>query len=264
MLKLINVEKSFHQGTPNEMQLYKDLNVSIEEGEFVTIIGSNGSGKSTFLNLIAGTLPVDQGQIRFENEDISKKAEFMRSRKIARVYQDPLKGTAPSLTILENMSMAANKGRPFNLSKGVQGKSAERFKALLNRLNLNLEEKLYSKVSTLSGGQRQALSLLMATMVEPKLLLLDEHTAALDPKTSELIISLTTDLVKEKHLTTIMVTHNLKQAIEVGDRLLMFHKGKIIFDIKGTEKSKLTVSDLIDKFNSLHLSDALDDELIFN
>lgn len=264
MLKLIHLDKGFYQGTANAMQLYKDLNISVEPGDFITIIGSNGSGKSTLLNLIAGTLKADQGQIEFAGHDISTQTENIRSRQIARVYQDPLKGTAPSLTILENMSMAANKGRPFNLTKGVQTKSIPQFKALLSRLNLNMEEKLFNKVGSLSGGQRQALSLLMATMVEPKLLLLDEHTAALDPKTSELIIDLTKDLVQEKQLTTIMVTHNLKQAIEVGNRLLMFHKGQIILDIKGPEKSKLTVNDLIDKFNKLQLTDALDDELIFN
>ena len=264
MLRLANIEKSFYQGTPNETTLYKDFSVKVEEGEFVTVIGSNGSGKSTFLNIIAGSLNADKGSVEFLGKDISGLPEHKRSRDIARVYQDPLKGTAPSLTILENLSMAANKGKPFNLSKGVNPKTVENFKSLLARLNLNLEEKLFNKVGTLSGGQRQALSLLMATLVQPKLLLLDEHTAALDPKTSERIIGLTQDLVEEKQLTAIMVTHNLKQAIEVGNRLMMFHKGQIIFDIKGDEKKRLSVADLIDKFNKLNLSEELDDELIFN
>lgn len=264
MLRLSNINKSFYQGTPNETNLYNDLNVSVSEGEFITVIGSNGSGKSTFLNIIAGNLGIDQGTIEFMGKNISDQPEHRRSQQIARVYQDPLKGTAPSLTILENLAMAKNKGKPFNLSRGVNLSDTDSFKNILARLNLNLEEKLNAKVATLSGGQRQALSLLMATLVQPKLLLLDEHTAALDPKTSELIINLTQDLVKEKNLTTIMVTHNLKQAIEVGNRLMMFHKGKVILDIKGTDKQKLTVSDLIDKFNKLNLSDELDDELIFN
>lgn len=262
MLALKNIHKVFHAGTPHETTLYEDLSIQVKPGEFITVIGSNGSGKSTFLNLIAGSIDADGGSIEFLGQDISKRPEHRRSVDIARVYQDPLKGTAPSLSILENLSMAANKGRPFNLSAGVNPKETQTFKALLSRLNLNLEEKLNTKVGSLSGGQRQALSLLMATLVEPKLLLLDEHTAALDPKTSELIIDLTTALVSEKKLTTIMVTHNLKQAIEVGDRLMMFHKGKVILDIQGEAKKRLSVQELIAQFNQLHLSDELDDALM--
>ena len=262
MLLVKNIYKTFNPGTSNEMNLYQNLSISVKAGEFVTVIGSNGSGKSSFLNMIAGSIHADGGQIEFLGQDISLKKEHQRSTKIARVYQDPLKGTAPSLTILENLSMAANKGKPFNLKKGVNLKQINDFKLLLSRLNLNLEDKLETKVGLLSGGQRQALSLLMATIVEPQLLLLDEHTAALDPKTSELIINLTEALVHEKKLTTIMVTHNLKQAIEVGDRLIMFHKGKIILDIDGEDKKNLTVSELINTFNTLHINNDLSDALL--
>lgn len=264
MLKLKNIQKVFLQGTPNEMVLYEDLNLQIEQGEFISVIGSNGSGKSTFLNLVAGTLKPEKGQIEFDEKVITHQEEYLRSKKIARVYQDPLKGTAPSLSILENLSMAINKGQAFNLSKGINLKALDRFKTELASLNLNLEDKLHTLVGSLSGGQRQALSLLMATLVQPKLLLLDEHTAALDPKTSERILELTQSVVHEKNLTTIMVTHNLKHAIEYGNRLMMFHKGKVIFDIKGEEKKKLTVSTLIEKFNQSSISDELDDELVFN
>ena len=262
MLSLRNIYKTFNTGTSNEMSLYQNLSISVKKGDFITIIGSNGSGKSSLLNMIAGSLNADEGSIEFLGKDISLTKEHQRSTTISRVYQDPLKGTAPSLTILENLSMAANKGKPFNLKKGVNPKQIDEFKKILSRLNLNLEDKLESKVGLLSGGQRQALSLLMATIVEPQLLLLDEHTAALDPKTSELIINLTESLVEEKQLTTIMVTHNLKQAIEVGNRLIMFHKGKIILDIDGEEKKNLTVSELINYFNKLHISNDLSDALL--
>lgn len=264
MLFIKNIYKSFNGGTSNEIRLYQNLSISVKEGEFVTVIGSNGSGKSTFLNMISGSIQADEGSIEFLGQDLSNTKEHKRSRMIARVFQDPLKGTAPSLSILENLSMASNKGNPFNLRKGVNLKKVSEFKQTLSRLNLNLEEKIHTKVGSLSGGQRQALSLLMATIVEPKLLLLDEHTAALDPKTSEIIIDLTQSIVSEKKLTTIMVTHNLKQAIDVGDRLIMFHKGKIILDVKGEEKKNLSVNDLIHKFNQLHITYDLNDSLVFN
>ena len=262
MLRLSNIEKRFYIGTPHENQLYQDLNIHIQDGEFITVIGSNGSGKSTFFNIIAGTLQPDQGSILFKGQDIAHLPEHLRSRHIARVYQDPLKGTAPSLTILENLSMAYNKGKKFNLSRGVDQSLLEHFKHELKSLNLGLEDKLNNRVGTLSGGQRQALSLLMATMVQPELLLLDEHTAALDPKTSELIIDLTKRLVSEKEITTVMVTHNLKQALDVGNRLIMFHKGQIVLDLRGEEKRKLSVMDLIAKFNELNLMHELNDSLI--
>ena len=245
MLKLEHVKKTFNKGSANEVILYRDLNVEIHDGEFVTIIGSNGSGKSTFFNVISGNIRQDAGSVSFNGKDVSRLPEHKRSQFIGRVFQDPQKGTSPSLTILQNMAMAYHKGKSFGLTKGV-------------------ESKLHVSVGSLSGGQRQALSLLMATLITPQLLLLDEHTAALDPKTSDLIIQLTKKIVEEKKMTTIMITHNLKHAITYGDRLLMFHKGEIIMDIPKEEKKQLTVEKLIEKFNSLNMLDALDDELAFS
>ena len=264
MLKVEHVKKTFNKGSSNEVVLFKDLNVEIEDGEFVTIVGSNGSGKSTFFNIISGNILQDSGHIRFHDQDVSKVPEHKRSQFIGRVFQDPQKGTAPSLTILENMAMAYNKGKRFGLKKGVDRSYMPSFKQELAKMQLGLEDKTDVQVGSLSGGQRQALSLLMATCIRPDLLLLDEHTAALDPKTSDLIIHLTDQIVKEKKITTIMITHNLKHAITYGDRLLMFHKGQIILDIKGKEKDELTVEKLIEKFNSLNMMDALSDELAFS
>lgn len=264
ILKLENIHKTFNQGLANEVVLFEGLNVEIEKGEFVTIIGSNGSGKSTFFNIVSGSIIQDKGKIEFNGKDISRLPEHKRSQFVGRVFQDPMKGTAPSLSILENMSMAFNKGKSYNLTKGVDKSLTGRFQEELAGMELNLENKLDIKVGSLSGGQRQSLSLLMATMIKPDLLLLDEHTAALDPKTSDLIINLTDKIVKEKEITTIMITHNLKHAISYGNRLLMFHKGKIIFDIKGEEKQNLTVEKLIDKFNHLNVLDDIGDGLAFN
>ena len=256
MLKLEHVTKTFNRGSANEVVLYTDLNVEIQEGEFVTIIGSNGSGKSTFFNVVSGNILQDSGKVFFRDKDVSKIPEHKRSQFIGRVFQDPQKGTAPSLTITQNLAMAYNKGKHFGLTSGVDKELIPLFKEELTKMDV--------LVGALSGGQRQALSLLMATIVRPDLLLLDEHTAALDPKTSDLIISLTKRLIEEKKMTTIMITHNLKHAITYGDRLLMFHKGQIIMDIGKEEKKTLTVEKLIEKFNSLNMLDALDDELAFS
>lgn len=264
MLNIEHIKKTFNKGSANEVILFKDLNVEIKEGEFVTIIGSNGSGKSTFFNILSGNILQDEGKVRFNDKDISRVPEHKRSQFIGRVFQDPQKGTAPSLTILENMAMAYNKGKPFNLKKGVDKNLIPLFQQELVNMQLGLEDKLHVKVGALSGGQRQALSLLMATLIRPDILLLDEHTAALDPKTSDLIIQLTNKLVEEKQMTSIMITHNLKHAITYGNRLLMFHKGEIIMDIGSEEKKTLTVEKLIEKFNSLNMLDALDDELAFS
>lgn len=264
MLKIEHVKKTFNKGSANEVILYKDLNVEIQDGEFVTIIGSNGSGKSTFFNVISGNILQDSGKVLFNDKDISNLAEHKRSQFIGRVFQDPQKGTAPSLTITQNLAMAYNKGKPFGLSKGVDKALIPVFKEELSNMELGLDNKMNVLVGALSGGQRQALSLLMATLITPDLLLLDEHTAALDPKTSDLIINLTDRIVKEKQMTTIMITHNLKHAITYGNRLLMFHKGEIIMDIGKEEKKTLTVEKLIEKFNSLNMMDALDDELAFS
>lgn len=264
MLKIEHVKKTFNKGSANEVVLFTDLNVEVREGEFVTIIGSNGSGKSTFFNIISGNIFQDSGKLTFKDKDISKLPEHKRSQFIGRVFQDPQKGTAPSLTILENMAMAYNKGKSYGLTKGVDRSLIPLFKEELTKMQLGLEDKMMVKVGALSGGQRQALSLLMATLIRPDILLLDEHTAALDPKTSDLIIQLTDKLVKEKQMTSVMITHNLKHAITYGDRLLMFHKGQVIMDIDAEEKKTLTVERLIEKFNSLNMLDALDDELAFS
>lgn len=264
MLNIEHIKKTFNKNSANEVVLFTDLNVEIQEGEFVTIIGSNGSGKSTFFNIISGNISQDSGIITFKGKDISKLPEHKRSQFIGRVFQDPQKGTAPSLTILENMAMAYNKGKPYGIRKGVDKSLTPFFKEELENMQLGLEDKMLVKVGALSGGQRQALSLLMATLIRPDILLLDEHTAALDPKTSDLIIQLTDKIVKEKQMTSIMITHNLKHAITYGDRLLMFHKGQVIMDIKKEEKKTLTVEKLIEKFNSLNMMDALDDELAFS
>ncbi len=263
MIDLKSVYKSFNVNTVNEIELYHDLNLHINEGEFVTIIGSNGSGKSTLFNILCGNVAPDKGDIFFDEDKITALAEHKRLKRFARVYQDPLKGTSPSLTILENISIADNKGHPFNLTKGVNKKKINQYKDLLRSLDLNLEDKLNVSVSALSGGQRQALSLLMATMNDPELLLLDEHTAALDPKTSELIIQLTNRIVSERRMTTLMVTHNLKHAIDYGNRLLMFHKGQVITDIDADEKKQLSVQKLIERFNTLNVTDDLSDTMVF-
>lgn len=262
MIKLSHIQKTFNPDTINQIELYSDLNLHIKEGEFITVIGSNGSGKSTLFNLICGNVIQDSGIISLNETDISQQQEHLRNKQFSRVYQDPSKGVAPSLTILENLSMAHNKGKPYNLTKAVDKKDVSYFKELLQTLDLGLEDKLNVAVSTLSGGQRQALTLLMATMNNPKLLLLDEHTAALDPKTSELIIQLTDKIVHQKKITTLMITHNLKHALTYGDRLIMLHKGIIVLDISGEEKSKLTVQELIEQFNRLKLTDSLSDEML--
>ncbi|MDR1794479.1 MAG: ATP-binding cassette domain-containing protein [Erysipelotrichaceae bacterium] len=264
MIELRQVSKTFNRNTPNALTLFSDLNLKIEEGEFVTLIGSNGSGKTTLFNLICGTLYPDSGTIYFDDSEITHMAEHLRNRSFARVFQDPLKGASPSLTILENLSMANRKGKPFDLGRAVRREDISHFRSLLSFLELDLQDKLDTPVSALSGGQRQALSLLMATLVTPKLLLLDEHTAALDPKTSDRIIELTSKIVKDKGITAIMITHNLKQAIECGDRLLMLHKGEIVLDLKGKEKAALSVSSLIERFDRLKITGDLSDEMLLS
>ena len=248
MLKFHNITKTFNRNTDAQLDLYENLNLEVDEGEFVTIIGSNGSGKSTLFNVLCGQIDADEGKVIFEDVEIQKKKEHQRFKEISRVYQDPVAGTAPSLTILENLSMAFDKGRLLNFKKGVRLDKVDYFKELLKELDLGLEDKLDAKVGQLSGGQRQALSLLMALMNDPKVLLLDEHTAALDPKSSEIIMKLTEKMVAQRDITTLMVTHNLQHALEYGTRLVMFHEGNIIFDVKGTDKKQLTRDDLISLF----------------
>ena len=216
MLELKNIDKYYNVGTVNEMCLFNDFNFTVNDGEFVSVVGSNGSGKTSMLNLICGSTYVDGGQIIMNGEDITNKKEFLRYNDIGRVYQNPSMGTCPDMTILENMALADNKAKSYGLSLGINKKRIEYYKEQLSTLNLGLEDKLHIKVGVLSGGQRQAMALLMATMTDIKFLILDEHTAALDPKTADLIMKITDDVVREKHLTTVMVTHNLRYAVEYG------------------------------------------------
>lgn len=264
MLNIRNLSKVFHKDTVNENVVFDRLAFDVEDGDFVTIIGSNGAGKSTLLNLISGSIEGDEGSILLNHREISKLPEFKRTRHIGRVFQSPSVGTSPSMTILENLSMAFNKGKRFDLSWGVSKKHIEYFKEVLSKLSLGLEERLNAKVGLLSGGQRQALSLIMATLSNPDLLLLDEHTAALDPKTSETIIELTGDIVSKRNITTLMVTHNLSHAIRLGSRLVMLHRGKVVFDIRGEEKKNLTAEKLLGYFEKIQSRDVLSDRLLFS
>ncbi|MCI7262640.1 MAG: ATP-binding cassette domain-containing protein [Clostridiaceae bacterium] len=253
MLELKHIEKYYNQGTVNEMCLFEDFNLTINHGEFVSVVGSNGSGKTSLLNIICGSIPVDSGRIIINNKDITKMPEFKRQRTIGRVYQNPAMGTCPNMTILENMALADTKGKPFNLKKGTDRQRIDYYRELLSTLGLGLEDKLEVKVGVLSGGQRQAMALLMSTMTPIEFLILDEHTAALDPKTAEIIMELTGKIVKEKGLTTIMVTHNLRYAVEYGSRLLMMHQGHAIIDQSGEEKAQTRVEDLLQKFNEISI-----------
>ena len=248
MLELININKNYNPGSVNELCLFKDFNLTVKDGEFVSVVGSNGSGKTSMLNIICGSIAVDSGRILIHGEDITKQKDYIRQRRIGRVYQDPAKGTCPSMTILENMSIAENKGKPYNLGRGVNKAKLETYREMLRPLNLGLEDKMGVQVGSLSGGQRQALALLMATMTPIDFLILDEHTAALDPKTAAKVLALTEKIIAEHHLTAMMVTHNMKDAIRLGNRLIMMHEGRIIYDVAGEEKKNLQVSDLLAKF----------------
>ncbi|MCT4592651.1 MAG: ATP-binding cassette domain-containing protein [Anaeromicrobium sp.] len=264
MLWVRNLCKTFNRDSVNEKKVFENFSLDIEDGDFITIIGSNGAGKSTFLNLLSGSIESDEGSMKLDGEEIIHLEEFKRTRFIGRVFQDPSMGTSPGMTIGENLSMAFNKGKKFNLSMGVRKKDIPKYKEILSTLNLGLEDQINSKVGLLSGGQRQSLSLIMATAIKPKLLLLDEHTAALDPKTSERIIELTKEVVNRNNITTLMVTHNLEQAINVGNRLLMFHGGEVVLDIKGEEKRNLTIEGLLKKFEKIQSKNILSDRALFN
>ena len=249
MIELKHIHKFYNPGTVNEICLFEDFSLTIKDGQFVSIVGSNGSGKTSLLNIICGSIPIDRGDIVIDGKNITAQSEYLRHRTIGRVFQDPSKGTCPGMTILENMAIASNKGKTYGLGKNVQKTQVEQFREMLLPLNLGLEDKMNSKVGSLSGGQRQAVSLLMATMTPIDMLILDEHTAALDPKTAEIIMELTDRIVKEKHLTTMMVTHNLRYAVEYGDRLIMMHQGKTIIDREDEKKRELKVEDIMGTFN---------------
>lgn len=264
MLEVRNLYKVFSKNTVNENKLFDNMNLTLDKGDFVTIIGSNGAGKSTLLNIIAGSIQEDGGSISLEGKELSGIPEYKRASNIGRVFQDPSKGTAPEMTILENLSMAENKGRAFGLGLGISKKNIGRFKELLSELNLGLEDKLNTKVGLLSGGQRQALSLVASLMSKPELLLLDEHTAALDPKTSERIIEITEKIVNQNKTTTLMVTHNLNHAVKLGNRLIMMHRGEIVLDIKGEEKKDLTTEKLLKCFDRVQDKEFLSDRMLFS
>lgn len=253
MLELKHIHKYYNTGTVNEMCLFEDFNLTIRDHEFVSVVGSNGSGKTSLLNIICGSIPLDEGTIRIGNEDITKMAEYKRQRRIGRVYQNPAMGTCPSMTIAENMALADNKGKFFNLRPGKNKHRIDFYRESLRTLGLGLEDKMDVKVGVLSGGQRQAMALLMSTMTPIEFLILDEHTAALDPKTAETIMELTDRIVREKNLTTIMVTHNLRYAVDYGNRLLMMHQGKAIMDKAGTEKEETRIDDILKKFNEISI-----------
>ncbi len=235
MLEVKNIVKTFNIGTVNEKQALRGVNLTLDDGDFVTIIGGNGAGKSTFLNAIAGVWPVDDGQIIIEGKDITRFPEYKRARFLGRVFQDPMTGTAANMGIEENLALAFRRGGRRTLKQGITNQERKLYEEMLARLGLGLQTRMTSKVGLLSGGQRQALTLLMATLRRPKLLLLDEHTAALDPKTARKVLDLTDEIVQEQELTALMVTHNMKDAIQLGNRLIMMHEGRIIYDVAGEE-----------------------------
>lgn len=260
MIRLTNVTKIFHAGTANERCALNGIDLHLAPGDFVTVIGSNGAGKSTMLNAIAGVWPIDKGSIVLDGKEISGLAEYQRAPMLGRVFQDPMTGTAADMQILENLALAARRGKRRGLRWHFTPIEREDYRELLNMLGLGLEDRLTAKVGLLSGGQRQALTLLMATLVQPKLLLLDEHTAALDPKTAQKVLEITDQIVSENSLTTLMVTHNMNDAIRHGNRLIMMDNGRIIFDCSGEEKRRLTVEDLMDKFAQASYGGSLADD----
>ncbi len=262
MLTIRNLSKTFNKGTINEKQALTNVNLELEAGDFVTVIGGNGAGKSTLLNMVAGVFPVDSGSITVDGVDVTKLPEHKRAKYLGRVFQDPMMGTASTMWIEENMAIASRRGLTRSLRWGISSKQRTEYKKMLAQFGLGLENRLSTSVSLLSGGQRQALTLLMATMRQPKLLLLDEHTAALDPKTAATVLELTDKIVSENHLTTMMITHNMKDAIAHGNRLIMMNNGRIIFDVKGEEKKKLTVDDLLKKFSELNGEDMVNDRML--
>lgn len=262
MLELRNIHKTFNPGTVNEKHALRGVNLTLQEGDFVTVIGSNGAGKSTVLNAIAGVWPIDSGSIFIDGRDVTGLPEHKRAKFLGRVFQDPMTGTAATMQIQENLALAKRRGAARTLRPGITKREQEEYREQLRILDLGLENRMTAKVGLLSGGQRQALTLLMATLQKPKLLLLDEHTAALDPKTAEKVLNTTDAIIRENHLTAFMVTHNMKDAITHGNRLIMMNEGKIIFDVSGEAKERLTMRDLLDKFAELSGSNLQSDKAL--
>lgn len=264
MLALNNVTVNFNINTPNEVTALNNVSMKVDAGDFITVIGANGAGKSTLFNVIAGTAPVDKGQITLDHTDVTNLPEYRRSLDIGRVFQNPATGTCPGFSIRENLSLAALRGKRLGLAPGVKQANQQWFYNLVKSLNLGLEIRLDTDVGLLSGGQRQAIALIMATMTRPKILLLDEHTAALDPNTSSQVIELTVKLAEEYHLTVIMITHSMQQAVAVGNRVVMMHRGRILADIAGAERSNLEYHDLIERFRALHTDTELTDRAVLS
>lgn len=262
MLELKNVKKTFNRGTINEKKALTGLDLKLNPGDFVTVIGGNGAGKSTMLNTIAGVYPIDSGQIIIDGQNVTRQPEYKRAAYLGRVFQDPMMGTAADMEIEENLAMAYRRGKRRGLGWGVGKQEREQYREALKMLDLGLEDRMTAKVGLLSGGQRQALTLLMATLQEPKVLLLDEHTAALDPKTAAKVLALTEELVERSSLTTLMITHNMKDAIRLGNRLIMMNEGKIIYDVAGEEKKSLKVADLLAKFEEASGGEFANDRMI--
>jgi putative ABC transport system ATP-binding protein len=264
MLELSGIHKTFNIGTINEKKALVDVNLKVEEGDFITVIGGNGAGKSTMLNIIAGVFSPEEGRIVIDGADVTKMPEYKRASMVGRVFQDPMVGTAGNMNIEENLALANRRGSRRGLRWNIKKEEREFFKEKLKMLDLNLEDRLTTKVGLLSGGQRQALTLLMATLKKPKVLLLDEHTAALDPKTASKVLSLTDELTGSQNITTIMITHNMKDAIKYGNRLIMMMGGSIIYDVKGEEKANLTVQDLLAKFEQNSGGDFANDRMLLS
>lgn len=262
MLDIKNVRKTFNKNTINEKKALCGIDLHLNEGDFVTVIGGNGAGKSTMLNMVAGVYPIDSGKIEIDGINISRDPEYKRAKYIGRVFQDPMMGTAADMEIQENMALAYRRGKSRGLLWGIKASEKTFYHDSLMKLDLGLQDRLTNKVGLLSGGQRQALTLLMATLQKPKLLLLDEHTAALDPKTAKKVLDITKEIVNEQNLTTLMITHNMKDAIQIGNRLIMMHEGKIIYDVAGEEKKKLDVEELLKKFEEASGEEFSNDRMI--
>lgn len=264
MLRIEDVYKTFNAGTINEKKALCGVNLTLEEGEFVTVIGGNGAGKSTTLNAVAGVWPVDSGRIYIGGDDVTRLSEYKRAKYLGRVFQDPMTGTATTMSIEENMAIAARRGKARRLTWGITKAERDTYREMLKTLNLGLEDRLTSKVGLLSGGQRQAITLLMASIQKPKLLLLDEHTAALNPKTAAKVLEISDKIIAENHLTAMMVTHNMRDAIAHGNRLIMMHEGKVILNIAGEEKKKLTVEDLLHQFERVSGEEFANDKALLS